>query len=69
LRCSPPALATAQSSPSTAIPTTRYYAFYTDLTTNVDDALIAAASARLQNQPEDYVRSPRRAIGEVRLGL
>jgi len=47
-----PALAMAQTAGSSLVLTTPHFAFYSDLATNVHDALITAATARRAKQPE-----------------
>src|SRR5688572_9143416 len=47
-----PAVAAAQQPGAPAMLTTRHFAFFSDLPTNVNDALIAAAIARGNKQPE-----------------
>jgi hypothetical protein len=49
---SAPGVATGQNAGSDAALRTNHFAFYSDLATNVNDALITAATARLSKQPE-----------------
>jgi len=49
-----PALATAQTATSSLVLTTPHFAFFSDLPTNVHDALIAAATARRSKEPEVF---------------
>jgi hypothetical protein len=41
--------------------TTKHFAFYSDLATTVNDALVAAASARLSKQAEPFAEGPAKA--------
>lgn len=56
-----PCLAAAQNSPSSLVLTTKHFAFHSDLPTNVNDALIAAAGARRAKQPEPLTSGPEKA--------
>ena len=53
-----PGVASAQGPPSSLVLTTRHFAFHSDLPTNVNDALVAAAGARRTKQPEPFASGP-----------
>ena len=53
-----PGVVAAQTPPPAALLTTKHFAFYSDLATNVNDALVTAASARLQKRPEPFASGP-----------
>jgi hypothetical protein len=56
-----PGIAAAQNTRSNAILTTTHFAFYSDLATNVNDALIASAVARRAREPELFIAGPEKA--------
>jgi len=56
-----PALMTAQTVSGPLVLTTPHFAFYSDLATNVHDALIAAATARRSKQPELFTAGDQKA--------
>jgi hypothetical protein len=49
-----PSTALAQGSPSAAVHTTPHFVFYSDISPNVHDALIAVATARRAKQPDPF---------------
>jgi hypothetical protein len=51
-------VAAAQGSRSDAVLTTKHFAFYSDLATNVNDALVATATARLSKQADPFATGP-----------
>lgn len=53
-----PGVAVAQNAPSSLVLTTKYFGFHSDLPTNVNDALVAAAGARRAKQPEPFASGP-----------
>ena len=56
-----PAIGAAQTAAPGALLTTTHFAFYSDLATNVNDALIAAVGARRAMQPELFRAGPEQA--------
>jgi hypothetical protein len=56
-----PGVASAQNPPSTLVLTTKYFAFHSDLATNVNDVLVMAAGARRAKQPEPFASGPEKA--------
>lgn len=56
-----PGTAAAQNPRSSLVLTTKLFAFHSDLATNVNDALVAAAGARRAKQPEPFASGPERA--------
>jgi hypothetical protein len=51
----------AQGSSTDALLKTTHFAFYSDLATNVNDALVAAGGARVSKQPEPFASGPVKA--------
>lgn len=56
-----PARPTAQTASGSLVLTTPHFAFYSDLATNVHDALITAATARRAKQPELFTAGAQKA--------
>jgi len=56
-----PGVAAAQDSRSSLVLTTKHFAFYSDLSNNVNDALVSAAGARRAKRPEPFASGPERA--------
>ena len=53
-----PGAASAQNPQSSFVLTTKYFAFHSDLPTNVNDTLVTAAGARRAKQPEPFASGP-----------
>jgi len=53
-----PGVAAAQASSTDVVLKTTHFAFYSDLATNVNDALIAEAGARVSKQQEPFASGP-----------
>jgi hypothetical protein len=56
-----PTVAAAQNPPSSMVLTTKYFAFHSDLPNNVNDALVAAASARRAKRPDPFASGSEKA--------
>jgi hypothetical protein len=56
-----PGVAAAQGSSADVLLKTAHFAFYSDLATNVNDALVAAGGARVSKQPEPFASGPVKA--------
>jgi hypothetical protein len=56
-----PGVAAAQAPSSSLVLTTKHFAFHSDLPTNVNDALVAAAGARRAKQPEPFASGTEKA--------